>query len=303
MSILGAAAIGVGSSILGGVLGSSGQSKANRENYRYQQQLMNQQNAFNLDMWNKENAYNDPSAVMQRLKAAGLNPNLVYGNGSSTLSAASAPHAAGSSYQSQNTLSQLGKGIESAGATYLQARMNDAAVNNLESRTNMQDTQSDMIKLKTLTEILRQDKQVMSNSLLRQTSPLTVKAMEAQIRKTLQDTELSSSRTAAQDINNQTLGRYNEAKIRQTLVGVELNNAQINSIVNSVAQRWQEIGIKRSLSEAQRNAIGNAIRTVKYQGDLAKARTELTSKGIDWYTSDKIFKYISGIIPFASGLK
>lgn len=35
----------------------------------------------NLTMWNMNNAYNDPSAQMQRLKAAGLNPNLVYGSG------------------------------------------------------------------------------------------------------------------------------------------------------------------------------------------------------------------------------
>lgn len=35
----------------------------------------------NLDMWNRNNAYNTPSAQMQRLKDAGLNPNLVYGTG------------------------------------------------------------------------------------------------------------------------------------------------------------------------------------------------------------------------------
>lgn len=35
----------------------------------------------NLEMWNKNNAYNSPQAQMERLKAAGLNPNLVYGNG------------------------------------------------------------------------------------------------------------------------------------------------------------------------------------------------------------------------------
>lgn len=41
-------------------------------------QLQYQQN---LDLWNKQNEYNAPTAQMQRLQAAGLNPNLVYGNG------------------------------------------------------------------------------------------------------------------------------------------------------------------------------------------------------------------------------
>lgn len=36
----------------------------------------------NLEMWNKGNEYNSPAAQMERLKEAGLNPNLVYGSGS-----------------------------------------------------------------------------------------------------------------------------------------------------------------------------------------------------------------------------
>jgi len=34
-----------------------------------------------LEMWNKGNLYNSPQAQMERLKSAGLNPNLVYGTG------------------------------------------------------------------------------------------------------------------------------------------------------------------------------------------------------------------------------
>jgi len=36
---------------------------------------------FQLDMWNKNNAYNHPSAQMERLRQANLNPNLMYGQG------------------------------------------------------------------------------------------------------------------------------------------------------------------------------------------------------------------------------
>lgn len=34
-----------------------------------------------LEQWNRQNAYNHPKAQMERLKSAGLNPNLVYGTG------------------------------------------------------------------------------------------------------------------------------------------------------------------------------------------------------------------------------
>lgn len=41
-----------------------------------------QQRALNAEAFNREAAYNHPSAQMQRLKEAGLNPNLIYGSGS-----------------------------------------------------------------------------------------------------------------------------------------------------------------------------------------------------------------------------
>jgi hypothetical protein len=34
---------------------------------------------YNQAQWNRNNAYNDPTAQMQRLRKAGLNPNMIYG--------------------------------------------------------------------------------------------------------------------------------------------------------------------------------------------------------------------------------
>lgn len=57
-------------------------------NAQYQAELnekaANKQFARNLEMWNLNNAYNDPAAQMERLQKAGLNPNLVYGGGNVT---------------------------------------------------------------------------------------------------------------------------------------------------------------------------------------------------------------------------
>lgn len=48
--------------------------KANKEMAEYQY-------SKDLEMWNRGNVYNAPEAQMERLKAAGLNPNMVYGGG------------------------------------------------------------------------------------------------------------------------------------------------------------------------------------------------------------------------------
>jgi len=56
--------------------------------YLYSKDLeqWNRQNAYNLEMWNMQNQYNSPDAQMQRYKDAGLNPNLIYGQGQPGLS-------------------------------------------------------------------------------------------------------------------------------------------------------------------------------------------------------------------------
>lgn len=66
--------------VVGSVLSSIDNSKNRKETAR-QNELDRQ---FQLDMWNRTNDYNSPIKQMERLKAGGLNPNLVYGNGATT---------------------------------------------------------------------------------------------------------------------------------------------------------------------------------------------------------------------------
>lgn len=44
-------------------------------------ELAKYEHSKNLEMWNLNNAYNSPEAQMERLRKAGLNPNMVYGSG------------------------------------------------------------------------------------------------------------------------------------------------------------------------------------------------------------------------------
>ena len=62
--------IGAGSGLLSGVGSIFAQNSANKANMKLQQQ----QQAYDTQMWNMQNAYNDPSAQMARTSAAGINP-------------------------------------------------------------------------------------------------------------------------------------------------------------------------------------------------------------------------------------
>lgn len=75
--VIGAAAGLLGSGI-DAFFGSRNVQSANAANLK----LAKYQYAKDLEMWERNNAYNTPQMQMQRLRAAGLNPNMVYGSGS-----------------------------------------------------------------------------------------------------------------------------------------------------------------------------------------------------------------------------
>lgn len=68
---------------LGAGINAIFQGKSNRKSRKFAEKMYYQQRNDALAFWNAQNAYNTPAAQMQRFKAAGLNPNLIYGRGSS----------------------------------------------------------------------------------------------------------------------------------------------------------------------------------------------------------------------------
>lgn len=65
---------------VGALAGLWGQHKTNQTN----KELASQAQQFEQSMVNQQNAYNSPSQQMLRYQQAGLNPNLIYGTGSSS---------------------------------------------------------------------------------------------------------------------------------------------------------------------------------------------------------------------------
>lgn len=67
-------AVGAIGNVIGGLMQGHAQRAANRANM----ELAKYSYDKNLEQWNRENEYNSPSSQMERYKAAGLNPNLIY---------------------------------------------------------------------------------------------------------------------------------------------------------------------------------------------------------------------------------
>ena len=87
------------------------------------------QNLWDLEQWNRQNAYDSPAAQMQRLKDAGLNPNLLYGD---MTAATGQPlsHGAAPSGQMAQTFP-----FENPVASVLQARMMQSQIERTDAET------------------------------------------------------------------------------------------------------------------------------------------------------------------------
>lgn len=83
--LIGSTLLGVGGSLVSSGLNQLFNKGSSAKAYSRQRNLMALEQQYARANWQMENAYNSPQAQMQRLKAAGLNPDLIYGNGAAGL--------------------------------------------------------------------------------------------------------------------------------------------------------------------------------------------------------------------------
>lgn len=245
MSIVGGIISGVGS-LLGG-LGSSAMNnkavrdtnKANMEIAKYQAQWQQQENekAYqrSLNMWNLQNEYNSPTQQMARIRAAGLNPNLVYGNGVTGNSSGSTPQYEPVKFNAPTMQAYRGwnLGISDAISQFLAYRTVKAQVDNMEA-------QNSLIRQQTATEATKQANIAASTSR---------SEFDLNMAKELKDVSVSS---AIADMNQKQAGaaqgwtKANREVIQYELDKalfdnkIKLNNEEYLKTLESVRQLQQD---------------------------------------------------------------
>lgn len=150
------ALVGGGASLLNGIFGYKGQKDTNATSM----QIAKYQNEYNTEMWNKQNEYNSPSASMQRLTDAGINPR-AYQQIGQFANAATPQPAANVDYKSPlgklalfqhtaNTVMQLASTQQSINESKAREKLalSNADVN--ESRKGLMFTQGELLAAKKL---------------------------------------------------------------------------------------------------------------------------------------------------------
>lgn len=200
-----AAALGTaGAGVFGSLINAQSAWKTNQQQYQYNKALAEQAYERNVKMWHMQNAYNTPSAQMARMRAAGLNPSAVFGEGvtaSSGNTSGDAPQLNYGSYNPAVPQFDLSSPIQNAFSAYMLQAKRD----NIEADTALKTGQT--------------------RKVIRETNNLELEAekMKAQIEGLGLDNE-------AKAIANTFIEREKEAKISNLESGTHLNNEQARQV-------------------------------------------------------------------------
>jgi len=145
---IGAPLLNAGGGVIQGILGSISAKRntdrtiqANKEQAKYafdQNRIdRNEQNAYNYNLWQEQNLYNSPEQQMQRYKDAGLNPNLIYGTGTTSAgNTGMAPKSETAQYQApRQEYNYAPPNIGGAIAQYQDARMKNVQIDSVVEQT------------------------------------------------------------------------------------------------------------------------------------------------------------------------
>lgn len=110
--------------------------------------LMDYQNQINIQNWKMANEYNSPKAQMERYKAAGLNPNLVYGSlGQTAAGNLSSPSSSGVNPRTQFGGSAASFLIAAAQAKNMQLQNKNLEAQNKQIEANIRKTDAETSSL------------------------------------------------------------------------------------------------------------------------------------------------------------
>lgn len=205
------ALIAAGASLIGGAIANQGAQNVNAANIRlsreqmaHNEKLMDKQNEFSLDMWNRTNEYNDPSQQVDRLIKAGLNP-LYYGLDGSSANAFES--AAANPYNLPTLMNSL-EGFRNIGSDMADIRVKQAQADNLIADTAKKNNENQTETQRRMN--LQQD----------------LEESKARIQEILSRTDLNESERKLAEQSLEWNERLNQANLEYIESNSKMNDAQ-----------------------------------------------------------------------------
>lgn len=262
----------LGLTLIGGALSAGGQGwnnrnqkKQNEADRAHQLAVMEKERAWALEDFARENSYNSPEEQMNRLRQAGLNPNLVYGKGATTT--AGAIRNVQGKDQSQKAPQIDPNSIINGATSAFQLQLQNAQRANLEATTDNLTAQNAVIQK----EALLKESQISKN--VQDTATTTFQLEQAKelkdsvIKKANLENQLTNKKIQTETVNQQyTMGK-NGRETRKTIEDILTQQIQRAKTSEETKQ------LKQSRDAIKRINVSNA--------EIKEAEAKLRSLGIN----------------------
>lgn len=246
--------IGAATSLFAGIRASKQQQKIvaqqiqaqkeeNAANRRYNLMLAEKQNQWNLQQWQRNNDYNTPSAVMSRLREAGVNPHMYYskGNAMGGVSTASPEMTAGAPSSPIDTSGLLQQ------RTYgdaVQKAMEQALLSASVRKTN---AEAGLVNQKRETEEYNTD-------IFQSDAAFRNALNSSSLRLTGMDIELKGSQRNLTDGQVGML-RYEAALLQKQMDKIDMENKQMEANIALLNEQQKYTALKQVLESEQVQAM------------------------------------------------
>lgn len=262
--LIGAALIAGGASVFGGLLGAGNSSRNMDKQHKYDVDMLNRSVIAQKDLFDYQfdanNSFNNPTAQMNRLKDAGLNPNLVYGNGGiAGITDTSMPGSVGASHVGlpPDTLSSS---FTSAADAFLQAKQIQIQEKQLSNDTLRAYSDVENTNAKTLNEVLNYMRSLDKDTPEWKTANAMAQNLIASANKLDQETETEKRKTLVEDNNV----KISELQIENTKTLGQKLATEIAEIQQKITESKSQTALNYATAELNR-ALASESRERKMQ--------------------------------------
>lgn len=326
--LIGAGLIAGAGSLIGGLFGSKSTSSANSTNMKiaqmnneFNESMMNKQIQYNWDMWNAQNKYNDPSAQMQRLTAAGISPYQMLNGSNAGVAGTGGSVSAPTAQPVQVQPYDWSQSFSQAGNQIAQSFINQAQVKQMEANANLMNANAQNVNIESQYKAQSLQAEIqnklaaagVSNSMIRkitqdvrfanQMQPLSLQGASLQnefqkSQNALISVQLALSQKELKyfDANAQSQLALTFARIKSELAAGSLSRAQAKTeFKKQLLIGAQTSGQKIQNSIAERSA-DSLVDTARYQAEKERGASydANTNYRYDNYNSNGVVDFING---------
>lgn len=275
--------IGYAQAGLGQAIGVVEKKKA----YKWTRKLMDAQYQHQVDFWNMNNAYNSPSAQMERFEAAGINPYMSLGNpntssyGSVMQAVPQYPEATPSVMQGIQM--QLSAALQSAQIQNIQANtaLTTEQTTTQQGITALQEFQSRNLRLDgDIKEVVRDYKR----GVLEPSVQLAYAEYNYKVQQTANETvmfDLLGAKVAVTKAEKERI----EATISKLKVDTRLSEAQIMLVLSRVNAQHIENTLRGAYVPYASNLAQSNVATAHHNSVAAQANADIASAHADVETA------------------